>query len=180
VARGERLAFSQDDLSINGHALEVRVYAEDPQNNFLPDIGTLKTYERPMGPGVRVDDGFEEGMAIPIYYDPMISKLITHADTREHAIARMTRAIDEYRISGVTTTLGFCKFAINHEAFVSGNFDTHFVQTYFEPEMLDGENVESERALAVFLGNKTGLDKPAATSKNTGAVASSNWKLRRR
>lgn len=180
VARGERFAFSQDDLSINGHALEVRVYAEDPQNNFLPDIGTLKTYERPMGPGVRVDDGFEEGMAIPIYYDPMISKLITHADTREHAIARMTRAIDEYRISGVTTTLGFCKFAINHEAFVSGNFDTHFVQTYFEPEMLDGENVESERALAVFLGNKTGLDKPAATSKNTGAVASSNWKLRRR
>ena len=85
VARGEKLAFTQDDLKINGHALEVRVYAEDPQNNFLPDIGTLEVYKRPTGEGVRVDDGFEEGMEIPIYYDPMISKLIVHAPTRERS-----------------------------------------------------------------------------------------------
>ncbi|MCB0779903.1 MAG: biotin carboxylase, partial [Flavobacteriales bacterium] len=94
VAMGEKLGFTQDDLRIHGHAIEVRVYAEDPSNNFLPDIGTLQTYRRPEGPGVRVDDGFEEGMTIPIHYDPMISKLIVHGADRDEAIARMARAID--------------------------------------------------------------------------------------
>ena len=101
VARGEKLAFTQEDLKINGHSIELRVYAEDPENNFLPDIGTLERYKKPEGPGVRVDDGFEEGMPIPIYYDPMISKLIVHAETRELAIGRMIRAIEEYQILGV-------------------------------------------------------------------------------
>ena len=123
IARGEKLSFTQDDVKINGHSFEVRVYAEDPMNNFLPDIGTLNTYVRPEGMGVRVDDGFEEGMAIPIYYDPMISKLITHGKDREEARQRMVRAIDDYQISGLETTLPFCKFAIQHEAFVSGNFE---------------------------------------------------------
>ena len=85
VARGEKLSFSQEDLSISGHAIEVRVYAEDSKNNFLPDIGTLLTYRRPGGIGVRVDDGFEEGMEVPIYYDPMISKLITFGEDRERS-----------------------------------------------------------------------------------------------
>ncbi|MCB0803437.1 MAG: acetyl-CoA carboxylase biotin carboxylase subunit, partial [Flavobacteriales bacterium] len=124
VARGERLPFTQEDLKIQGHSFEVRVYAEDPMNNFLPDIGNLKTYVRPQGLGVRVDDGFEEGMDIPIYYDPMIAKLITFGKDREEARLRMIRAIDEYQINGVKTTLAFCKFAIQHEAFVSGKFDT--------------------------------------------------------
>ncbi|MDP4933441.1 MAG: acetyl-CoA carboxylase biotin carboxylase subunit, partial [Salibacteraceae bacterium] len=152
VARGEKLAFTQEDITMKGHALEVRVYAEDPQNNFLPDIGKLVTYKRPQGPGVRVDDGFEEGMNIPIYYDPMISKLITYADTREQAIERMTRAIREYEITGVKTTLSFCDFAINHDAFKSGNFDTHFVNQYFKPEVLDNSNPEHELAIAAFMG----------------------------
>ena len=179
VARGEKLAFTQEDLSIKGHALEVRVYAEDPTNNFLPDIGTLKTYERPMGPGVRVDDGFEEGMEIPIYYDPMISKLIAYADTRDQAIERMTRAIDEYNISGVTTTMSFCKFAINHDAFRSGNFDTHFIQTYFKPEMLEVDSPDNERALAAFIagGIKETSSKPSAVKQDN---SSSVWKLQRR
>jgi len=86
VARGEKLAFTQEDLKINGHALEVRVYAEDPKNNFLPDIGTLEVYKRPEGDGVRVDDGFEEGMEIPIYYDPMIAKLVVWGEGRATAI----------------------------------------------------------------------------------------------
>jgi len=179
VARGEQLAFKQEDLSINGHALEVRVYAEDPLNNFLPDIGTLSTYVRPQGPGIRVDDGFEQGMAIPIYYDPMIAKLIAYADTRLHAIERMTRAIKEYDITGVKTTLDFCQFAINHEAFVSGNFDTNFVNRYFKPESLNEELINNEIALAAFIGltagEKTQLNETATTQS-----ISSNWKTKRR
>jgi len=111
IAEGRELQFTQEDLTINGHSVEVRVYAEDPKNNFLPDIGKLQTYQRPQGPGIRVDDGFEEGMQIPIYYDPMISKLITHAENREAAISRMIRAIDDYQITGIQTTLSFCRFA---------------------------------------------------------------------
>jgi len=152
VARGEKLSFSQSDLKITGHAIEVRVYAEDPQNNFLPDIGNLKTYKRPQGPGIRVDDGFEQGMDIPIYYDPMIAKLVAFADTRELAIGRMIRAIDEYEISGVQTTLPFCKFVMNHEAFKSGNFDTHFVKYYFKPEMLNSNNEKELEIAALIAG----------------------------
>jgi len=150
VARGEKLSFTQDDLTINGHSLEVRVYAEDPLNNFLPDIGTLISYERPSGDGVRVDDGFEEGMEIPIYYDPMIAKLIVHGKDRNDAIAKMTKAIDEYYITGVKTTLPFCSWAINHNAFVSGDFDTHFVKNYYTPKVLQQKD-ETLETLAAAL-----------------------------
>jgi acetyl-CoA carboxylase biotin carboxylase subunit len=179
VARGEKLRFSQDDLNINGHALEIRVYAEDPTNNFLPDIGRLTTYRRPTGPGVRVDDGFEEGMDIPIYYDPMIAKLITHGKDRNEAIARMVRAIDEYEITGCQTTLSFCRWAIQHPAFVSGDFDTHFVKKYFTPEVLGSENEEEMTAAALaavdFMQNQS---KPMAT--NTQRNSTSNWERSRR
>lgn len=181
VARGEKLRFTQDELSILGHAIEARVYAEDPENNFLPDIGTLKTYRLPQGPGVRVDDGFEEGMQIPIYYDPMIAKLIAYANTREEAIGRLTRAIDEYKITGVATTLSFCKFAINHEAFVSGDFDTHFVAKYFKPEMLHESSDEHAKAIAAFLALTNDADQNTNSSEGNEAVnnSASNWKLKR-
>src|SRR4051812_30039518 len=117
IAEGAKLPFKQEDLKINGHAIEVRVYAEDPANNFLPDIGTLKTYKRPQGHGIRVDDGFEQGMAIPFYYDPMIAKMICHDETREKAIGKTLRAIEEYEITGLETTLGFCKFVMQHPSF---------------------------------------------------------------
>ncbi|MBN8703498.1 MAG: acetyl-CoA carboxylase biotin carboxylase subunit [Bacteroidetes bacterium] len=154
VARGEKLSFTQEDLKINGHAIEVRVYAEDPANNFLPDIGKLATYRIPKGPGIRVDDGFEEGMDISIYYDPMIAKLVCHAGTRKEAIDRTIRAIDDYEITGVETTLDFCRFVLNHEAFISGNFDTHFVKKYFDPQNFKKKNIainELAAALSVFL-----------------------------
>lgn len=152
IARGEALSFKQEDLKINGHAIEVRVYAEDPANNFLPDIGNLQTYITPKGPGVRVDDGFEQGMDIPIYYDPMIAKLVTHGKDRTEAIERMIRAIDEYRITGIQTTLAFGKFVMKHEAFVSGKFDTHFVSKYFLPEYLFDGN-EEEAMIAALIGS---------------------------
>jgi len=181
VARGEKLRFKQEDLKINGHALEVRVYAEDPLNNFLPDIGTLKTYKRPLGTGIRVDDGFDEGMEIPIYYDPMISKLITYADDREKCINRMTRAIDEYEIDGVTTTLSFCKYAINHEAFKSGKFDTHFVKNHFTPESLTNNSEEIKKKAAIFSGYL--LNQKEVNKEDSGELAlqrTSKWKQNRK
>ena len=151
VARGLPLSFNQEDLKINGHAIEVRVYAEDPKNNFLPDIGTLEVYRRPQGEGIRVDDGFEEGMEIPIYYDPMISKLVAWGETREIAIQRMTKAIEDYDIVGIKTTMSFCKYAINHEAFVSGDFDTNFVKYYFkDASVLDVKDSETLQVAGVM------------------------------
>jgi len=153
IARGEAISFSQADLEIRGHAIELRVYAEDPDNNFLPDIGTLQTYITPKGPGVRVDDGFEQGMEIPIYYDPMIAKLVTYGKDRSEAIERMIRAIDEYTITGIITTLGFGKFVMEHPAFTSGNFDTHFVRKYFTPASLQ-QSKEDEALVAAIIVEK--------------------------
>lgn len=181
IAEGQPLSFAQDDLRIQGHSVEVRVYAEDPKNNFLPDIGKLSTYVRPQGPGIRVDDGFEEGMDIPIYYDPMIAKLITHAETRLEAIDRMVRAIDEYQITGIQTTLGFCKFSLMHEAFTSGQFDTKFVERYFEPVLLEEKNSSDEEeliaALAVEFFQKS-KNIASQTSTADASVQISAWKNR--
>jgi len=180
VAMGEPLSFKQDELSINGHAIEVRVYAEDPQNNFLPDIGRLTTYIPPQGPGIRVDDGFEQGMEIPIYYDPMIAKLVVHGSTRKEAISRMLRAIDEYRITGVTTTLAFCAFVLKHEAFVSGKFDTHFVKLYFSPELLrnsDPGEVEVAAILAARMQSAVKINKSGKGSVQPSH--NSSWKTNR-
>ncbi|TKB99404.1 acetyl-CoA carboxylase biotin carboxylase subunit [Pedobacter cryotolerans] len=179
IARGEALSYQQDDLKINGHAVELRVYAEDPLNNFLPDIGTLQTYVIPKGNGVRVDDGFEEGMEIPIYYDPMIAKLITFGANREEAINRMIRAIDEYDITGIQTTLSFGKFVMQHQAFTSGNFDTHFVSKYFNADSLKNDN--KEEAMLAALATVLMLQKEKiAVSANTQVESASSWKKNRK
>ena len=152
VARGERLPKLQDELHINGHAIEVRVYAEDTLGGFTPDIGTLDRYRIPAGRHIRVDDAFEEGMEIPIYYDPMIAKLVVWGKTREEAIDRCIAAIDNYQISGVKTTLDFGKFVLKHPAFRSGNFDTNFVKMHFsDPALLKDAMQEEERALVYAL-----------------------------
>ncbi|WP_053977729.1 acetyl-CoA carboxylase biotin carboxylase subunit [Mangrovimonas xylaniphaga] len=152
VAQGEVLPIKQEDLSIKGHALELRVYAEDPLNDFLPSVGHLETYQLPEGPNIRVDNGFEEGMDIPIYYDPMLSKLITYGNTREEAIETMLEAIDNYHVKGVATTLPFGTFVCKHEAFRSGNFDTHFVKKYYDPKALEAEfHTEAEIAALIAL-----------------------------
>ncbi len=180
IARGEKLTFHQEEIPMHGHSFEVRVYAEDPLNNFLPDIGKLVTYNRPQGLGVRVDDGFEEGMEIPIYYDPMISKLITFGKDREEARLRMLRAIDDYEISGVQTTLSFCKFALQHEAFVSGNFDTNFVKKYFTPEVLIEDTKEEEILAALFAAKlfETSIKEVIKVAENN-TIQGSKWKKNR-
>jgi acetyl-CoA carboxylase, biotin carboxylase subunit len=175
IARGEAISFKQEDLSITGHAMELRVYAEDPANDFLPDIGTLQTYKTPKGPGVRVDDGFEQGMEIPIYYDPMIAKLITFGKDRAEAIERMIRAIDEYRITGITTTLAFGKFVMQHEAFTSGNFDTHFVKKYFKPEVLNNEDDDEANIAALIMSRLMEAGKTGHSSLVAADTTSSNW-----
>lgn len=148
VARGERLPKLQDELSINGHAIEVRVYAEDTLNGFTPDIGNLKRYRIPAGRNTRVDDAFVEGMDIPIFYDPMIAKLVIWGKTREEAIDRTIKAIDNYQISGLKTTLDFGKYVLKHPAFRSGDFDTNFIKHYFEdPRVMYDAMQEEQEAL---------------------------------
>jgi propionyl-CoA carboxylase alpha chain len=178
IAAGEKLPFRQEDLSIKGHAIEARVYAEDPANNFLPDIGNLKTYRRPQGHGVRVDDGFEQGMEIPFYYDPMIAKLICHGENREDAIRKMIRAIEEYEITGLQTTLGFCDFVMKHDAFRSANFDTNFVQTHFKPTLLQRPADEQEALIAALLSVVVQDGKPSATQPPQAAIRS-EWRRNR-
>jgi len=150
VARGEALPMKQEDLKIKGHAVELRVYAEDPLNDFLPSVGNLETYQLPVGEGVRVDNGFVEGMDIPIYYDPMLSKLITYGQTREEAIELMLEAINNYKVKGVQTTLPFGSFVFAHEAFRSGNFDTHFVKNYYAPEMIHEAKAKMAEVAAIM------------------------------
>lgn len=157
VARGEALPMKQEDLQINGHAMELRVYAEDPLNDFLPSVGKLERYRLPEGENIRVDNGFEEGMDIPIYYDPMLSKLITYGKTREESIALMIKAIEHYEVEGVQTTLPFGDFVMRHEAFRSGNFDTHFVKKYYVPEMIHKAN-EKEAKIAALVALKHYID----------------------
>lgn len=181
VARGEKLSFTQDDLKINGHSIELRVCAEDPTNNFLPDTGKLEIYQPPKGPGVRVDDGYEEGQDIPIFYDPMISKLVVHAATRDEAIDRLCRAIDEYYVKGIQTTLGFGKWAVQTEPFRTGNFDTKFIEKHFKPEYLthtDKEQEEVAALLGAFLWSRQ--KKPVQQQGLASNGVQSNWKTRRR
>ena len=175
IARGEILGISQSDIKSNGHAIELRVYAEDPLNNFLPSIGTLTKYQKPVGEGIRVDDGYEEGMTIPIYYDPMIAKLVVHGKTRTEAIQKMLQAIKEYKIEGVSTTLPFGTFVFEHDAFFSGHFDTHFVKNYYTPEKIKQKHKDNAE-IAALAAVKYWLEK----KKMLGQVEhkSTSWKRR--
>ena len=157
----------------------MRLYAEDPTNNFLPDIGRLQVYRRPQGPGVRVDDGFEEGMDIPIYYDPMIAKLCTYGKDREEAIDRMIRAIDDYDVVGVANTLSFGRFVMQHEAFRSGQFDTHFVNRHFKPEMLQSTAMDEVEVAALFGALHLAEKKRKATTTPDEPTTLNRWKSTR-
>ena len=180
IARGDKLRFKQEDLSINGHAIEARVYAEDSYNNFMPNIGRLERYKPPHGPGVRVDDGYEEGMDIPIYYDSMISKLIVHANDRNEAMKKLELAIDDYQILGLETTLPFCKFVLGHKAFKSGDFNTHFVADHFSAEKLKkGADADTLEIAALLAARLVHAERGRASSQNGGLGKRSAWKENR-
>jgi acetyl-CoA carboxylase biotin carboxylase subunit len=128
VAEGNPLPFSQEEITRRGHSIECRIYAENVLNNFLADTGELKMLREPVGNGVRVDSGVESGSDISIYYDPMIAKLSVWDSSREGAIKKMRRALNEYVIIGVNTTIPFCKFVLESNEFNEGKYSTHFVE----------------------------------------------------
>ena len=180
VARGEKLPLKQEELKIHGHAIEVRVYAEDTLNGFTPDIGTLKRYRVPSGESVRVDDAFAEGMEIPIYYDPMIAKLVVWGKDRTHAIKRTLKAIDNYQISGLKTTLDFGKYVLKHDAFTSGNFDTNFVRHYFEdPTVMYSLMDEEEEVLTHGINKIWDSIKEKDCKEFASREISSRWRANR-
>jgi propionyl-CoA carboxylase alpha chain len=182
IAGGETLGYGQQDLSMYGHSIEVRVYAEDPTDRFLPDPGVLVRHRPPSGFGVRVDAGVEEGGTVQIHYDPMISKLTTWGRNRDEAIRRMERAIDEYEIAGVATTLPFCQFVMGHEAFRTGRFSTHFVEQHFQPEKLAGttdRNAAYAAAAVLLQIEKNGSASPQVASETNGHTGNA-WRIRRR
>jgi propionyl-CoA carboxylase alpha chain len=179
VAKGERLPKLQDELKINGHAVEIRVYAEDTLNGFTPDIGTLNRYRIPSGKHIRVDDAFLEGMEIPIYYDPMIAKLVVWGKTRRDAMDLAIEAIDNYQISGVKTTLDFGKFVLKHPAFRSGDFDTNFIKHYFQdPYIVNSAMKEEEYALVHAIDDIWNDLKKLKTTEFASQEIGSSWKNR--
>jgi acetyl-CoA carboxylase biotin carboxylase subunit len=147
IAEGEALPFAQQDLTQRGHAIECRVCAEDPDENFIPNPGKIESLRGPGGPGVRDDSGVYEGFEVSMFYDPLISKLVVHAENRESAIARMLRAVSEYRITGIKTTLPFFDRALRHPRFIEGDFDTGFVARLQAEK--DGRARATEIAMAV-------------------------------
>ena len=159
VAEGEKLPFTQEELSIKGHAVELRICAEDPFNQFLPCTGVLKTYRPPVMENVRLDDAFIAGMEVSIFYDPLIGKLIAFGDNRNAAIRNLLEAIKRFDLTGIETTLPFGKFVCEHPNFISGEFDTHFIEKYFTPEQINETYAQdallaSKIALNLFLQDK--------------------------
>ncbi|MNS44044.1 Biotin carboxylase [compost metagenome] len=178
VARGEKLSFSQEELTINGHSIELRVCAEDPLDNFVPDTGKLEIYVRPQGNGVRVDDGYEQGMDIPIFYDPMIAKLVVWGKDRAEAIDRLCRAVDEYKIKGIKTTLQFGKWAVRQPAFAEGKFDTNFINKYYKPEYLVVQD-DAEMNVAASLAGVLWEQGKKTAPVTSQTAAGSKWKMKR-
>ena len=178
IARGETLPMQQKDLKINGHAIEVRVYAEDPLNQFLPDVGKLRRYREPKGNGVRVDSGVFENMEIPIHYDPMLSKLIVHGNNREEAIKKTLQAIADYEIEGACTTLDFCRFVLKHPNFIDGSFTTRFVEEHFKPTMLRESIPEGVEAIAAAVAAEIMYRQSHLNGSNLQENMLSSWQLR--
>jgi len=176
IAEGRHLEIQQEDVKCEGHAIELRVYAEDPTQGFIPSIGHLSTYQPPKeSDTIRVDDGYREGMDVPIYYDPMLSKLIAYAPSRNTAISLMKAAINDYHIEGISTTLSFGTFVCDHPSFVSGKYDTHFVKKFYNTDLESDEPNKIEEALAK-IGLKAYLD--AGEKLSTPQIVASNWTKR--
>jgi acetyl/propionyl-CoA carboxylase alpha subunit len=183
VASGKHLRYNQEDIQMKGHAIEVRIYSEDVLNNFLPTTGKIRYLKPPDGFGVREDSGIHEGGEISIHYDPMISKLIVHDWNREAAIRRMKRALEEYQITGVRTTIPFGLYVMENKAFQSGNYDTSFVERELNLEDIREKEKEWEEfaALAVAWKRHVSISHGQVAEIRTNGhteqtVKSNNWK----
>ncbi len=151
IASGEELAFKQEKLNQRGHAIECRIYAEDPANGFLPCNGMLTNVEPPMGPNIRNDMGIETGMEVTAYYDPLLAKLVVSAENREDAINKMIWALSHYVVLGITTNISFLKEVLDHEAFRNGNITTHFIDTYFKDLFVTRGEIPLEALIALSI-----------------------------
>jgi len=180
IAQGEELSAHVKEAKMRGHAIEIRICAEDPLNQFSPDVGVLNHFEGPKGPGIRLDSGYETGDEIPIYYDPLMAKLIVFDQDRKSAIERMSRAIQRFDLRGVANTLGFCDWVMNHPDFQDGWFDTHFINNQFEPSHLSQKiNEQEQKAVAIaslFFQDKS-INIPVQ-NMDSQVQSKNNWKKR--
>jgi acetyl-CoA carboxylase, biotin carboxylase subunit len=178
VAAGEPLGIRQEDVKQSGHAIECRVYAEDPEKNFIPCPGTVTSLRIPGGPGVRDDSGMYTGFEIPIYYDPIISKLVAWGRDRTEAIARMKRALAEYVVTGVKTTIPFHIRVMNNRHFIAGDFDTNFIDKVFFKEEETRELRNEEVALVTAAIQVHAEERKRAVAQRPGEAAGpvSMWK----
>jgi acetyl-CoA carboxylase biotin carboxylase subunit len=177
VATGERLSFNQKDVDWQGHAIECRIYAEDPANNFFPSPGAITHLQEPSGPGIRIDSGVERLSEVSIHYDPMIAKLAVWGRTRHEAIDRLRRALDEYAVSGITTTLPFFRTIVRDEEFIDGRLDTAFItrfnQRHASDEVETSSDVEADLAVIAAALSYTGRKQQASIQRATN----SRWKM---
>jgi acetyl-CoA carboxylase biotin carboxylase subunit len=175
IARGRRMGPTQDSIHINGHAIECRVNAEDPYNNFMPSVGQVTVHLAPTGPGVRLDSGIYAGYEVTPYYDSMLAKLIVWGATRPEAIRRLSRAIEEYRLMGIKTNLPFHQKLVDSHHFISGKFDTSFVEHYFKPEV-DTSKLSPEAAAIIATLVAHNQRQQAAQIVGPNERDTSNWK----
>ena len=181
IAQGEKLSDEVMNPSIRGHAIEIRICAEDPGNQFLPDVGDLEHFVAPQGPGIRLDSGYIQGDQVPIFYDPLLAKLIVFAQDRKSAIDRMEKAISNFDLRGVASTLQFCKWVMQHPEFQEGWFDTGFIARNFKPEFLLQNPTEKE-TIALAIGLLKMEEKAQALPKPEGNITvqgNSRWKKNR-
>ncbi len=186
IAAGGKLPFAQSEVKLNGHAIECRIYAEDPENNFIPSIGRITHLHKPDGFGIREDSGVYEGGEISVYYDPMIAKLIAWGRDREDAIRRLRRALREYEIGGVKTTIPFCLWVLQHDKFCEGDFDTHFVPNFFTGNEIalhrdghhDWKKLQAVAALAAVLEREARTQTLVAPQNGATKPQGSTWKSR--
>ncbi|MBF8248577.1 MAG: acetyl-CoA carboxylase biotin carboxylase subunit [Bacteroidetes bacterium] len=178
IAEGRELTMRQETIQPHGHSIQCRIYAEDPANDFFPSTGTLREYRLPQGPRVRVDNGFRPGDEISIYYDPLLAKVVTWADTRTEAIKSMERALKEFLVAGVETTIPFCLSVLSHQAFLDGSFTTHFVEDHFAPSLLGTADPAEESAAAlaasIIWNRKTNFS--TSGENHSPGKQRSNWK----
>jgi acetyl-CoA carboxylase biotin carboxylase subunit len=179
IANGEKLGFSQDEVALNGSAIECRIYAEDPENNFFPSPGTIRMLQTPSGPGIRDDSGVYEGWTVPIDYDPLISKLVAWGPARKDAIDRMQRALHEYRVEGIQTNLNFFVEVLNDSDFRNGQFDTGFIEKWIKKRTAPAPPTQVERDLAVLSAILAETERGRASVKPAeadGSPPASLWK----
>ena len=175
VAAGERLSFNQEDIDINGHSIEARIYAEDPENNFLPSTGKLLEFLIPSGPGIRIDAGFSRGSLISLYYDPLIAKLIAWGRTRHEALGRLKRALGEFQIAGVTTNISLLKSICNNNNFINGNFDINFMEKEFTDELQSRTESSDEIENAVIIISSLLKVRNSSTQLNNSITDNNKW-----